>query len=436
MGLINYATNLTTRIYHKKSLLGALLLFSIILQCISGVMLSFYYISEPMIIPFTKNEEDMMDLYNDDFLYIHERLVDIIFILMYMHMYRKVSYNVYSKHQINAWVSGATLWFLIHLSIFFGLTLACTHLSDVTLTIAANIMQTFTFKVGKVYWILFTNKTLNSDTVVRIAYAHYIISLSIFFLSFFHSFEMHYDWKNGSIDDGVEVNVSWFSFVVKEEISFLLNFFSFFYLLGSYWYYVNEPLTYEIFLWGDVGLINDVRFLGVAPHWYFRAYMGWLIVCPHHYIGIFGLVLYIVIIYFQVYIKKINYLNQSHEIFGNNIEYQATHLVFYVLFLISVMYTSSILPYGKFYNRIGGNVMLLVSYFFILIFLTKPFTIFFYKFYLKTSFYELIQEFDSDNNWKTGENKIVDNNINNDDSDNITSSSTLIFSNDLTVDLN
>ena len=27
-----------------------------------------------------------------------------------------------------------------------------------------------------------------------------------------------------------------------------------------------EPLSYEMFMWGDVGMVVDVRFYGVAPH--------------------------------------------------------------------------------------------------------------------------------------------------------------------------
>jgi len=27
-------------------------------------------------------------------------------------------------------------------------------------------------------------------------------------------------------------------------------------------------------MWGDIGLIPDVRFYGVAPHWYFRPFMA------------------------------------------------------------------------------------------------------------------------------------------------------------------
>jgi hypothetical protein len=38
------------------------------------------------------------------------------------------------------------------------------------------------------------------------------------------------------------------------------------YFVGSYFFEEPEALSYEIFMWGDIGLITDVRFYGVAPH--------------------------------------------------------------------------------------------------------------------------------------------------------------------------
>ena len=52
---------------------------------------------------------------------------------------------------INIMVSIVLIIALIHGVIFFGLVLCCTHLSDITLTIAANIINSFTAKIGKLY---------------------------------------------------------------------------------------------------------------------------------------------------------------------------------------------------------------------------------------------------------------------------------------------
>jgi hypothetical protein len=46
-----------------------------------------------------------------------------------------------------------------------------------------------------------------------------------------------------------------------------------------------------------------------------------------------------------------------------------TQLTFW-LFFMCMMYASSFLPYGRFYNRVNGNVGMLGSYFYILFYLT------------------------------------------------------------------
>ena len=97
-------------------------------------------------------------------------------------------------------------------------------------------------------------------------YAHYIIGLYTVYLGILHSLEMHYDWKDFSYVDGVEFELNWFETVFKNELFKLLDFFLIFIFITLYLYSELEPLSFEVFMWGDVGLVTDVRFLGVAPH--------------------------------------------------------------------------------------------------------------------------------------------------------------------------
>jgi len=61
---------------------------------------------------------------------------------------------------------------------FFGLLLCCTHLSEITLTIAANILHTFFAFKGKFYWWVFTDKQLNTDfSLLKYFEYHHPISL-------------------------------------------------------------------------------------------------------------------------------------------------------------------------------------------------------------------------------------------------------------------
>jgi len=66
-------------------------------------------------------------------------------------------------------------------------------LSEVTLTIAANMAHTVALKFGKVYWWLFPNQELNADTIIRLMYAHYTTAFLLVGMAVYHSLEMHYD---------------------------------------------------------------------------------------------------------------------------------------------------------------------------------------------------------------------------------------------------
>jgi hypothetical protein len=64
---ILYFTLLNVSFHEINSIFGFVTLMVIIFQLISGTMLSFSLIPEPMIIPIVRDEEDIEDLYTDDF---------------------------------------------------------------------------------------------------------------------------------------------------------------------------------------------------------------------------------------------------------------------------------------------------------------------------------------------------------------------------------
>ena len=170
------------------------------------------------------------------------------------------------------------------------------------------------------------------------------------------------------------------------------------------YYSENESLSYEIFMWGDVGIMTDVRFYGVAPHWYFRPFMAWLIACPYHKTGVFGLLLLFFLLFYQPVIHGTNEQNnyaKKDTILLSNItqrsdnfvssyfilESNLYHLTTYSFFIISCLYGSSFLPYGRFYNRLGGNWGLFLADGYILCYLTfpslrRPFYVEYYSYFI------------------------------------------------------
>lgn len=352
-------------------------------------MLSFSLVPEAMMIPMVRDEEDLEDLYIDDFFWFHERGVDLVFIFSWFHLFRKLYINVIEYEHEAAWKSGVFTFLVFQAVVFCGLVLCGTHLSEITLTIAANIVHTFFLFHGKFYWWIFTDKQLNTDTLIRLAYAHYLAAFYMAYLAMVHAIDMHFDWKNESIYDGVIQEMIWWDEALLNELGSFLEVIVIIMVISAYLYPEIEALSYEIFMWGDIGLVPDVRFYGVAPHWYFRPFMAWLIVCPHHKTGIFGLIFFFWVLFIQPSLhgsthyyfqlkKIILYLVtfvKKQSLFANfyfNVEINLYHQFFYALFIMSCLYTSSFLPYGRFYNRLGGNIGMLIAYLYVFFYLTFP----------------------------------------------------------------
>ena len=385
--LFNYFLSLTVNHHEINSLWGFFAIITIMSQLITGTMLSFSLIPDPMLIPIARDEEDCEDLTTDDFFFAHERGVDLLFIFAYIHLFRKFYLSLSEYEHESTWKSGAYTLIIMQVVVFFGLVLCSSHLSEITLTIAANIMHTFFLFHGKPYWWLFTDKQLNCDTMIRLAFAHYLAAFFMMYLAVMHSLDMHYDWKNESAWDGNDNEIAWFDEALSNELVSVIVILLAVFVVCYHLYPYPEALSYEIFMWGDVGFIPDIRFYGVSPHWYFRPLMAWLLVCPFHKLGIAGLLLYFVSLYFQPNMhgdsENLNFsrritvvygiLLYYFSVFSSNIKAAAEYNFFYQtvfgFFIMCGIYTYSFLPYGRFYNRLGGNVGMLGAYVFFFFYL-------------------------------------------------------------------
>jgi hypothetical protein len=197
---------------------------------------------------------------------------------------------------------------------------------------------------------------------------------------------------------------------LSNELSHLMDAIVLIYVISLYLYEEPEALSYEIFMWGDVGLVTDVRYYSVAPHWYFRPFMAWLIACPYHRIGVFGLVLFFIVLFYQpglhgasdqdIYSRRVLISPHSNlplkNVYNFNRlteELNLGHQLMFGFFVGCLLYVSSYLPYGRFYNRLGGNIGMLLAYIYVLMYLTFPrirrslFSDIFFVFYYKRVYF-------------------------------------------------
>jgi quinol-cytochrome oxidoreductase complex cytochrome b subunit len=115
-----------------------------------------------------------------------------------MHILKKIYLKNYVTSESDGWMLGAYAFLWFHLIIALGISLSATHLSDITLTVVANIFWSLFNNIYKTYYIIFTNKHLNTDQLTRLMILHYFIPWYYLYLVKLHILFCHESWDTDS----------------------------------------------------------------------------------------------------------------------------------------------------------------------------------------------------------------------------------------------
>jgi hypothetical protein len=88
--ILKYFLQLKIALHEIPAVIGFCIFLVLVSQLFSGVMISFSIIPEPMYVPLEREVEDCENVYQDDFTLLHERGVDLLMILLYLHLCRKL----------------------------------------------------------------------------------------------------------------------------------------------------------------------------------------------------------------------------------------------------------------------------------------------------------------------------------------------------------
>lgn len=138
----------------------------------------------------------------------------------------------------------------------------------------------------------------------------------------------------------------------------------------------NRVVNYSFFEQWSESEMEEINFFIVAPHWYFRAHMGLLTVCAHHYEGLAWLIGFYLLLCYMPHISRLYSTLEGDE--GLSSESQPKRQSFlqdaaYVGFVASILYVGGTLPCGRFYyenvDGFHGNLLLRISYEYIYLYL-------------------------------------------------------------------
>jgi hypothetical protein len=275
-----------------------------------------------------------------------------------MHILKKIFLKNYVTAESDGWILGGYAFFWFHYVVALGICLSATHLSDLTLTIVANIYWSLFDNIYKSYYVIFTNKHLNIDQMTRLMIFHYFTPWYYLYLIQLHVLFCHESWDSDSgectYEDKSGSYISWFYDAFLKEIQDAWYWtglvFAYFFLH----HFNSHTVNYFFFERWNISELDEIRFYGVAPHWYFRPFMGILVISPTHYEGLMWMALFFVLLtflpiiynWYNVYNKHLPTIPMQNSLIQTSM---------FMIFVMSLFCTASILPCGRYYYEPEGG---------------------------------------------------------------------------------
>lgn len=288
--------------------------------------------------------------------------VDSIFVLSYLHIFKKIYLRNFSGVDVDGWVTGAYAFVFYHVVVFLGITLSSNHLSDLTLTIGANIYWSLAGFKHKAYAPVFTNRHLNADQLTRFMLAHYVAAWYYVYLVHVHTMFIHEMWDADSgrsaAQSAASPKGSWsLDAAQREALAMGALYACSMGLVVAAGHPDARAVNFSFFEQWSEAEAEDINFFIVGPHWYFRPHMGLLTLCATHYEGLCWLAAFYVSLALLPLWARSAQPSSSHGVRAPDLTHtrgSSLQGLLFALFVISVLYIGSVLPCARFFYD-GGD---------------------------------------------------------------------------------
>jgi ubiquinol-cytochrome c reductase cytochrome b/c1 subunit len=182
---------------------GAILMFMLISQIITGIVLVMHY-TPHVDHAFASVEHIMRDVnYGWLLRYLHANGASMFFIAVYIHMFRGLYYGSYKAPREVLWILGVIIFLLMMATAFMGYVLPWGQMSFWGATVITNLFSAVPV-VGEtiVNW-LWGGYSVDNPTLNRFFSLHYLLPFMIFGVVILHVWALHVSGQNNPT--GVEV---------------------------------------------------------------------------------------------------------------------------------------------------------------------------------------------------------------------------------------
>jgi hypothetical protein len=199
---------------------------------------------------------------------------------------------------------------------------------------------------------------LNVDQMTRIMVLHYFTPWYYLYLIQLHILFCHESWDADSgemvYEDKSGSYISWFydAFLKEIQDAWYWVLIVFFYFI--FHHFSAPTVNYFFFEHWNIAELDEIRFYGVAPHWYFRPYMGLLVLTPTHYEGLAWMALFLILLTFlPLFYTWYNGVSQQFAILAMQQSFIQT--LCFIVFMFSLFCTVTMLPCGRYYYEPEGG---------------------------------------------------------------------------------
>lgn len=370
---------------YEKTLMrwGSSLFWIYFLQCAFGVLLSLEYCLMFDTGLLTIGHLWWETSHGSFLVRLHSETANLLFFILFGHIFTKLwtSLDNADADSYMSWITGTIILIMTYVAGVTGAIMPCSTLSEVTATIVGSMLTSIVYvKFDFLETLLVPGLSLNEDSIWRSFVVHALIPICGFLVGLSHMLTLH--TNKYSAAGGLKRLGTLPRFRETRRWSYANRYWS---RASGTWIRIFilisiTRFTNDMFWPGKMSVaygfsnmdywpINEnINFVLTIPHWYLRPLMGALVTIPHHYLGFIYIGAFFVLIIISPWLQEYNDddtwedLDSGDSSGWSTPRWDINHHFNFSNFFWGAMFTTAIVPTGKYFISIGSMDGLAYAY--------------------------------------------------------------------------
>jgi ubiquinol-cytochrome c reductase cytochrome b/c1 subunit len=265
---------------------GAILVFMLVAQIITGVVLAMHYAPNAAI-AFDQVEKIMRDVnYGWLLRYLHANGASMFFIAVYVHMFRGLYYGSYKDPREVLWILGVIIFLLMMATAFMGYVLPWGQMSFWGATVITNLFSAIPVVGESIVTWLWGGFSVDNATLNRFFSLHYLLPFMIAGVVVLHIWALHVSGNNNPTGISVKSSQDTIPFhpyyTVKDTFALIV----FCVLFGWFLFYIPNYMGHPDNYVQANPMVTPAH---IVPEWYFLPFYAILRAIPSKLGGVIAM---------------------------------------------------------------------------------------------------------------------------------------------------